>query len=302
MIITQAGPVSRRILLMGRPESCVYLVKGRDESYLLGGGMGYIAPELLEQMAAFDIDERAVSHICILHAHFDHCGTVPFLKKRWPWAKVIASRRAKELMDRPEIAESMGQMNHQATLGMGRQDQERSLGFQCDDLHIEGAVKDGDRLACGDIELEVLEVPGHSSCSIALYMPVEKALFASDAVGLPINGENQPTPNSNYDLYQQSLEKLARLSPEILLLEHFGAYTGQDARAYIPDAIKAAQKTRSLLEEIYRRTRDVGKCTQEITEIFLKRNGNSFLSEDVRALVAGQMVRFIAKRIEAEGN
>jgi glyoxylase-like metal-dependent hydrolase (beta-lactamase superfamily II) len=299
MIITQPGRVSKRIQLLGRYESCVYLLQGREESWLLGGGMAYIVPELLEQIETFGIDERRISRICILHAHFDHCGAVPFLKKRWPWATVVASTRAKELIDKPQIVQSLARMNQNATARLGREALERSLGFQFDHLRVEATVAEGDRLRCGDLDLEVLEVPGHSSCSIAFYMPAERALFASDAVGLCTKGVHQPTPNSNYDQYQQSLEKMARLAPDLLLLEHFGAYTADDSRAFIPAAIEAARKTRELLEETYRRTRDIDRCTREITAIFLKRANDSFLSDDVRAMVAGQMVRFIAKNFEA---
>ena len=135
----------------------------------------------------------------------------------------------------------------------------------------------------------------HSSCSIALYMPGEKALFASDAVGMRLRGNYHPTPNSNYDQYQQSLERLSRYDIDLLLLEHYGAYSDEDAHAFIPGAIQAARDTRRLIEETYARTRDVVQCTREITEIFLKRSGDSFLPDEVRAIVAGQMVRFVAK-------
>lgn len=302
MIIAKPGKITNSITFLGRYEACVYLVEGQGQSVLLGGGMAHIVPDLVRQLSEFQIDEQRITHIVVLHAHFDHCGAVPFLKKRWPWAKVTASTRAAELLAKPQVMEGIAQMNNQILESLGLSQAAEKEGFGFDTLQVEATVGEGDRLTCGQIDLEVLAVPGHSSCSIALHMPAEKALFASDALGIHRDGEHQPTPNSNFDQYQQSLEKMAPYAPEIILLEHFGAITGEDARGYIPRAITAAKETRELLEAAYRRTRDVEQCTREITELFLQRSADAFLPAAVRATVAKQMVRFIAKRMEAQKN
>jgi len=81
-------------------------------------------------------------------------------------------------------------------------------------------------------------------------------------------------------------------------LEHFGAFLGLEAEQFIPNAIAAAQETRRLIEQTYMRTRDVDRCTEEITAQFLSRSADSFLPDDIRATVAGQMVRYIAKTLD----
>lgn len=300
MNITTPGRVTDRILLLGRYESCLYLLDGGSESWIVGGAMAYVAPDIVDQLAALGVDEQRIGRIVILHAHFDHCGAVPYLKRRWPGAVVTASARAKELLSKPQIVSDIGQMNNAAISQLGLDRKARELGVAFDGLTVEETLSDGDRLSCGTIDIEVLGVPGHSSCSIALYLPAEKALFASDAVGLKLNGVFQPTPNSNYDLYQKSLERMARYDVKTLLLEHFGAFLGDEAEQFIPGAIAAADETRRLLEETYRRTRDVKQCTEEITAHFLSRSADSFLPDEVRATVAGQMVRFIAKTMDKE--
>ncbi len=296
--IDQPGYVTDDILLMGRPESCVYLLHGKEESVLLGGGMAYIVPDLLQQINAFGIDEQRIRRICILHAHFDHCGAVPFLKKRWPWAVITASGKARDLLARADVSETICQMNQEAITQRGLDTIARTLDFGFTGVIVEETLAEGDLLTCGNIELQVLEVPGHSSCSIALYMPSRKALFASDAVGVRKDGIYQPTPNSNYDQYQQSLARLSRFDLQVLLLEHYGSYLGQEAKAFIPKAIEAARETRHLLEETYRKTRDVDKCTQEVAALFKGRATDSFLSNNVRTMVAGQMVRYIARTLD----
>ena len=298
MIIDQPGKVTERIFLLGRPESCVYLLQEKNQSIILGGGMAYIAPDVIEQLQEFDIDEKRISRICILHSHFDHCGAVPFFKKRWPQAVVTASPRARELLSKPDVSETIGQMNHDKISEKGLDESAKTLGFEFTGIDVEEAVAEGDAIKCGDARLNVLDTPGHSSCSISMYMPEEKALFASDSVGLRRNGVFQPTPNSNFDQYQKSLEKLAGYPVDVLLLEHYGAYLEEEARNFIPNAIEAAGETRRLIEETYKKTRDIEKCTKEITDIFQSRFSDSFLSREVREMVSRQMVRFIAKKIE----
>lgn len=78
------------MILLGRRESCVYLIDGGSEYVLLGGGMSYIIPDILKQMNLFGIEEKMITRIITHHAHLDHVGIVPFFKKRWPRIKVLA--------------------------------------------------------------------------------------------------------------------------------------------------------------------------------------------------------------------
>ena len=107
MNISAPGKITDRITLLGRTESNIYLVEGRKESAVLGGGMAYIAPDVHRQLNDFGVDERKITHIIIHHAHFDHVGLVPCLRRRWPWAAVHASARAGELLSAPKVVDSV---------------------------------------------------------------------------------------------------------------------------------------------------------------------------------------------------
>ena len=292
---TEPGNVTIRILLLGKRESCLYLVDGDRESVVIGGGMAYIAPDLIEQLRTFSVDEKKVKQVVILHSHFDHCGLVPFMKKRWPWVMVSASRRAKELLSDSRVSESIGSMNHLALVKAGVEKAADEMGFGFTGVEVEEVLGEGDRVQCGDLNIEVIEVPGHSSCSIALYLREEKALFASDAAGVRYGDYYMAAGNSNFDFFQQSLEKMSRLEVEVLLGEHFGAFDGKEGRGYLQKAMEEARKTRRLIEESYRRTGDVDRSTEEVTRTFLSGAPRDFLPPEVLRLVAGQMVRYIAK-------
>jgi len=248
MIITKFGKVTDRILLLGVKESSVYILNGEHEYAFLGGGMVHIVPEIIEQLKDFKIEEEKIKRIIILHSHFDHCGIVPFLKKRWPWAKVISSQRAKELLAAPNVIEIIKFMNQALLKEVGREDQAKDLGLEFLGINVEEVVEDNDIISCGDLSIKILEVPGHSSCSIAAYVAEEKAMFGSDAGGIPFKDQIFTCANSNFDKYQESLKKMAGYEINVYLAEHYGARTGKDASNFLKRSLDYAKEARAILE------------------------------------------------------
>jgi len=295
MVFDTPGKITDRIWLVGRKESCAYLVGGKNEYVLLGGAMAYVAPDVLEQVEAFGIDEHKIQRIVILHSHFDHCGMVPFLKRRWPWVTVTGSQKSQNLLRKPKVIDSIEIMNQAMIAHNGLAEQGQTLDLRFTGIEVESAVSDSEILTCSDLSLEILEVPGHSSCSIAVYIPEEKALFASDAGGIPFGDKIFTAANANFDLYQQSLQKMAAKDVDIYLAEHYGALAGEKGRQFLRNAITAAAETRQALEAVYNETNDVAKTTEVITDGIMADAPIGFLPREVVAIVAGQMVNFIAK-------
>jgi len=297
-MITRPGRITERITFLGKFESCVYVVDGGEESVLIGGGLSYIVPDVVRQLKDFGIEENDIKKMFVLHAHYDHSGIIPYFKKKWPWAKVMASQRAKQFFSDPKISKALTDLNHKAAEGVGLMERAEKEGFAFTGVEIEHTMKGGDMIPCGDLTLEIIDAPGHSSCSLAIYIPQEKALFTSDSAGVCFGGQISPTANSNYDDYQQTLEQLVTYDVDVVLPEHFGVATGDEARTYIPRSIEASKKERAMLEESYRRTRNIEESTEEITNILVKETPAPFIPREVRATVVGQMLKFIAKKME----
>ena len=294
VIIEEPGYVTERILLLGRRESCVYLLKGENEYAILGGGMAYIVPDLIRQLGEYEIDESRIKRIIILHSHFDHCGIVPFFKKRWPQVKVTASARAKELLGTKKVIDSIEFLNQVLLMKNGIEDKAKGFDLSFKGVDVEDAVKDGDILCCDDLSMEIIEVPGHSSCSIAVYVREEKAMFASDAGGVPFGDQVFTAANSNFDKYVESLHKMARYETDIYLAEHYGARTGEDGREFLQESMVSAKETRQILEESIARTKDVKMSTKEITEMFTKNAPVGFIPKEVISMVTEQMLRYVS--------
>lgn len=298
MIIDKPGKVTDRIIFLGRNESNVYLLKGDREYVIIGGGMVHIVPDIIEQLKKYNIKEEKIKRIIILHAHFDHCGIVSFFKKRWPWVIITASARAKELLSFPNIVESYEFMNKIVLEKYGCQEQAKELGFEFTGIDVEEVIKGGDTLSCDDLSMEVIDTPGHSSCSISVYLSRERAMFASDAGGVAFGDQIFTAANSNFDKYQDSLERLAKYDIDIYLAEHYGVKTGEQARHYIQKAITAAKETRNVLEESLLRTKDIKKSVEEVTDDFMKKAPENFMPRDVIAIVSEQMLKYLSKQIK----
>ncbi len=297
-MITAPGRITERITLLGSSEVCLYHVDGAGEAALIGGGMAYLAPRILPQIEVFGIDVKKITKLVVLHTHFDHCGLVPYLKKLWPWMKVVASAKGASRLSDPRVTENIAAFNQMAIARAGLVEEATRLGFEFTGIEVEQTLKEGDRLVCGDLTIDFLEVPGHSSCSIAAHVPEEKALFASDAAGVYYKDFVFAAGNSNYDLYQQSLQRMAAYPVEVVLLEHYGAAVGEEARTLFSKAIQAAVDTRAAIEKTYRLTGDVTQTTEAITRLVLARSPDYFLDKEILAMVIGQMVKFIVKAQE----
>ena len=297
MKIKEPGKVTDRITLLGRRESNVYLLDGGSEAAIIGGGMVYIVPDILDQVRDMAVDPEKIRKIVILHSHFDHCGIVPFFKKQWPWATVAASVPAKAMLAKPKVIETINAMNQEALKRRDQLDDAKEKGYaDFKGIEVEQVLEDGQTISCGDLTLEILAVPGHSSCSLAVYVPEQKALFASDAGGIEAEDAIFTAANSDFDKYQQSLEKMAGLDIDVYLAEHNGARTGPDAANFLNRSISAAAQFRSRIEQSLAQTHDPKKTAKDLVAEKMDNSPSDLLSEEIISMIVGQMVYFVAKQ------
>ena len=290
MIIDKPGKVTETITMLGKQESCVYLVDGGDACAILGGGLAGIVPDIEAQIAAMDMDPERIKTLVILHTHFDHCGIVPFFKNKWPWVEIVASKRGRTLLNTPKVAAGIGQFNARYLRETLPQSDPKEMFIEAFAIDVDRVVTEGDVISCGKVNLEVLETPGHSTCSISLYMPEEKAVFASDAVGIAMGAKVLTAANSNFDQYLDSLERIIALNPEVILAEHQGARTGEDCRKFTAACRQAAGDMRDWVEESFKRTGDIQKSTDEIATQFMESAPKGVMPLWVVKLVVGSMV------------
>jgi glyoxylase-like metal-dependent hydrolase (beta-lactamase superfamily II) len=247
----------------------VYLLKGK-EYMIIEGGMNYIVPDLLRQFRERGIDTSRITRLLVLHSHFDHCGIAPFFKRKIPGLRIIGSRRSQELYRKEKVITFIRDRNREMIQSLKMEKEAHELNLDFDRMAVDEAVGEGDSIDLGEgVQVRIIEMPGHSSCSIAAYVPSLKALFPSDAGGIPGEGEEIfASGNEDFILYQKSLEKLRPLDVEIVCLARNGAFSGSDARAYIIRSIEGAEEMR--LETI-RQFQDVENFEEKLTRLARER-------------------------------
>ena len=257
MRIRNPGKVRDRLWFLGREESGVYLLEGKDGFMIVSGGMSYILPDLLRQFKEFGIDEEGITKLLILHAHFDHVGIVPFFKRRHPKLEVYASGRGWEILQMGKAINTINEFSQTVTKRVGKEEVYSTLDLDWRDDITGKTVCEGDRIDLGGLEVSILEIPGHSSCTIAAYVPEFKALFPSDGGGIPFDQTIIPSGNSNFTRYQENLERLNTLEVEYFCADHYGYILGEEAREFTPKTIEIAKQFRTQVEEIYRSAKDI---------------------------------------------
>jgi len=299
MQVTKPGKIQDGLWMFGRYRSCVHIMKNKNGYILINGGMSYILKDVLRQMEEFGIDKRKINSAIILHTHFDHIGIIPYFKQINPDLIVYASLHAKNILKKPKVIESINAFSRMAAERMTDQEmrfKEDSVDWS-NEIEIEVVVKN-DIIEADQATLQVYETPGHSLCSISVYSPEYKALFPSDAGGVLNEKAYTAYGNSNYTLFQQSLEKLKELDVKYLCSDHYGYVKGKKAGVFINEVIELAKKRRFLMEEIYLKTRNLDMAVKEATETFSDENTDSIVSSDVFEETYRQMMAHIASELD----
>jgi glyoxylase-like metal-dependent hydrolase (beta-lactamase superfamily II) len=300
MRIRKPGKVHERIWFLGREESGVYLLDGNDGAMIVSGGMSYIVPDVLRQFNEFGIDENRIKKLIILHSHFDHVGIVPFFKRRHPEIEVYASERGWEILQMDKAILTINEFSRNVAQRMKKEDVYSTYDLEWRKDVSGKTIREGDRIDLGGLEVLVLEIPGHSSCCIAIYVPKLKALFPTDGGGIPFNETIVASGNSNYTKYQQSLEKLKDFEVDYYCADHYGYVMRAEAAEFIRKSIEVANKNRAFMEQTYRSTRDVDMAAKRLIASFYDENPSYFLSPEIFLDVYRQMVRHIASVIEGK--
>jgi len=273
-------------------------LEGDAVSLIINGGMSYLAPVVQNQLSSLGIDETRLKKLLILHSHFDHVGLVPFFRRRDPDLQVYASARAWQVLQTPKMIETINDSGRLVAQRMGVTGWLEGFDLEWRSDGAGGVVSEGARIDLGGLTVQILETPGHSSCSISAYIPEIRALFPSDGGGIPYKEMILPSGNSNFTQYQQSLEKLKSLKVDMFCADHYGYVTGQEAERIIFRSIDAARSYRAMVEEIYRRTSSIDATVQALVTERYTRVPEFIIGPEIYAGVCRQMARHIAGAME----
>jgi len=191
----------------------VFLLDGGSEATLIDTGVGLDVGMILDNIRASGVPAGKIGKIVLTHAHADHMGGAAQLRAALgaqvyaPWESAPWIRSADEKAVSLELA--------------------KRAGYYPEDYRLQGCPVDvelheGDTIHVGDLELSVLETPGHcrGHCSYLARAEKRTLLFGGDLVFFGGAIILQNIPDCSLQDYAHSMGKLEGLGVNALLCGH----------------------------------------------------------------------------------
>ena len=232
MIVKKTGKIIEGLYMVGPSAMPVYLLDG-EKPAVFDAGLAFLGNLYVNEIQ--QILGRRPLHYCFLtHSHFDHCGSIAVLKKYFPALQVVASQKAKNVLNRPNARALIGQLTRASEPLVGSIGIELSEFDPFEPFEINVTVKDGDCIELSrNLSVQIIETPGHTRDCLSYFIPQKKILLCSEAAGIPdVTGHIVCEALVDYDEYYASMNRLSRMDYEVLCLGHRRAFTGQDATNY----------------------------------------------------------------------
>jgi len=295
MRVRNAGQIDEGLWLLGTEESCVYLLEGRNSSALISAGISYILPEFFRQIEIWGIPEKKIQHIIILHSHFDHVGIVPYLKRKWPYINVYASARSWEILSKPKSAPVMKDYTLKVCERvLGDTNILKDIDWQWRNDIFGETVRTGSRIDLGGRHIDILETPGHSSCSISAYVPQLKSLFPSDSVAIPYRDEHVIAAGSSFEKYKNSLDIMAGLDIELIGADHYGCIIQDETKHYVAKSKEAAENLIRTLTKTLEKTGNIEQTAAMLVKQHFERRPDYFVAPEILISTYTQMLKQFA--------
>jgi glyoxylase-like metal-dependent hydrolase (beta-lactamase superfamily II) len=194
---------------ISHPADClVYLIDGGEQLALIDTGAGLGVSNIVGNIQHVGLSPENLGTIVSTHAHIDHIGGNAFLQREYG-CKIFAHELDAERIE-------SGQM-------VGAE----FYGIPCEpctvDMIMSGAEEE---LRVGEVTLNAIHIPGHTSGSIALWTEIggKRILFGQD-----LHGPYVAEWGAVMDQVGPSLKKMRRLEADILCEGHFGIFRSNEA-------------------------------------------------------------------------
>jgi glyoxylase-like metal-dependent hydrolase (beta-lactamase superfamily II) len=253
------------------PGDSAFLIDDGKTAILYDSGFGFtgfgVADKIKEQ-----IGDRNLDFIFLTHSHYDHALGSAYVLEIWPDAKVVAGEYAAKIFSKDSAKAVMRDLDRKFAKKCGVE----SYPDFADNLRVDIPASDGDVIKAGDMEFEVINLPGHTKCSVGFYNRKEKLLLGCESIGV-YDGEGTVVPSYlvGVEMAIDSIEKAEKLEIENILVPHFGLLGKEDTKIYFANARKSARET---ADEIIALLKE-GKTKEDAIEYFKKKFYSGYIKE-----------------------
>lgn len=240
-----------------------FLIDDGMTSILYDTGFAFTGYAVADHVAGI-LGNRPLDFIFLTHSHYDHALGSAYLKKRFPDVKIVASAYAAGIFQKPSARAVMRDLDRKFAAECKVDDYEDLI----DTLQADISVDDGDILICGQMQFQVIALPGHTKCSIGFYLKSQQLLLGTETLGVYFGGDTYlPSCLVGYQMTLDSLRRVRELDVSQILLPHYGLVQGEDAAQYLRNGEHVTRETAQLFQDLLRQ----GKTRDEILEYYTER-------------------------------
>lgn len=276
------------------PGDSAFLIDDGKTAIMYDSGFAFTGYKVADKIKAV-LGDRKLDYIFLTHSHYDHALGSVYALKHWPDAKVVAGEYAAKIFAKPTAKALMRDLDRKFadTCGIGEYED------LIDDLKVDIPVSDGDKIKAGDMEFTVINLPGHTKCSVGYYCAAEKLLLGSETVGV-FNGEDDVIPSYlvGFKMAMDSVEKLKSFDIENVLVPHFGLLDKGKTALYFE---RAEISNKAITEDIVAMLK-AGKSKEEIAEDYKAKYYKGYIKTiypiDAMELNTGIMINLIEREFE----
>lgn len=248
-----------------------FLIDDGKTAIMYDSGFAFTGYEVADKIKSI-LGERKLDYIFLTHSHYDHALGSVYALKLWPEAKVVAGEYAAKIFSKDSAKALMRDLDGKFAKKCGVESYEDLI----DDLRVDIAACDGDVIKAGDMEFTVLNLPGHTKCSVGYYNEKEKLLLCCESVGV-YDGEGSVVPSYlvGVEMAISSIERVQKLDIEKILVPHFGLLENEEAKLYLSRAKISARETADEIIALLK----AGKAKEEILEFFKDKFYKGYIKE-----------------------
>lgn len=275
------------------PGDSAFLIDDGTTAVLYDTGFAFTGYAVAEKIGKV-LGGRPLDYIFLTHSHYDHAAGTPYICARYPNVKVAAGEYAVKIFAKPSARAMMRDLDRRFAKKCGVDEYEDLI----DRLHVDIPVKDGDIISAGSMDFTVVELPGHTKCSVGYYLASEKLLLGTETVGVYDGGDIVvPSYLVGYQMALDSISKAERLDIDNILLPHYGVLDGEKASFYLSEGRKSATETADEIVKILQDGGAYDDAVRYFREKFYRGNVPSIYPEDAMELNTGIMVKLLEREL-----
>ena len=242
-----------------QPGDSAFLIDDGKTAIMYDSGFAFTGYKVADKIKEV-LGERRLDYIFLTHSHYDHALGSAYARRYWPEAKVVAGEYAAKIFAKPTAKAVMRDLDNKFAKTCGVEEYEDLI----DELKVDIPACDGDMIKAGDMEFVVLNLPGHTRCSVGYYCPKEKLLLSCETIGVFSGEDVVPSYLVGYEMTIASIERIEKLDIDHILIPHYGLLDKEQTKFYLQEAKKSAVITAQEITDMLRAKRP----KEEIMEFF----------------------------------